>query len=675
MFKLRYISLLLFFVFVSAFVSQPTSMFEEEISLGEVSDKTIFAPRSVTYVDKEATEQLKQEKLSSIKDIYSMDETVSETIIQDFDQFIKELILAKENLAKSNSEEEKKPSKNEIISNLHNPYNLSEEEVNKFLSLTIGELEKMNDIFQKELELIFESGITEGNVESVRKNFQELKNNTNFYLFFSKEIIETLSHHLSNQITPNFILDEEATNKKKLDELASVGDVVIEIKKREAIVNIGDRVNEIQIKKLEELGIINQSYNYEEAFMQLPLFILFFGLFYIYGFTFKKEAFSKMRTFLFIFSSMSVVIVLTNVIPESFLNFSLFLPLLTILMIFTVFWGRSFIIVASIVLGALVSPGDLDYLLVSVTSGFLLAVGFKPNSKRINILFSGVILGIVLGLSELGISYALSAAIHIDTSISLLACSFIAAVLTVGLIPLVENSLGLVTSVRLYELSDPNHKLLKNLMKHALGTYTHSIMVGNLAEMAAEEIGANGLLLKIGAYFHDVGKLKNPHYFIENTTPDNNPHDLLDPYESAQIIRRHPLDSIEMCRKYNLPEPIIRLIASHHGDSYLNHFYERAKESNPETNKEDFRYQTPTPSSKEEGILLLADSTEAYARFLSSSDIDRDDFARRIESNILEKVEEGILRNCSLSLHDLDKITKVFVNYLVNSNHERISYK
>lgn len=679
MFRLKNIFILIIFIILSTLFSQPSNFFSEKVNVGDVSDKDIFAQKNHKFIDESATQKLIKDKTNAIQDVYVSNEIILETISSDFDTFIQSIIDTKSLLALKKKESEEydegettntfnfEEFKMNKISDVTNPFEFTNSELTLFLSLSKEELQKLSDIFTKELENVYESRVTGDNLEEVKRKF---KNNSNFYYFFSKDIANLVLSKVSNSFEPNFIFDEEATNQRKEKASNNVDDIYKVIQKGERIVSSGEVVTEEQVEKLIELGLIKTNFNYTDVLLQLPYIALIFTLFYLYSFHFYKKEFSSISKYLFILCSIALVILTTNLIKDTFYSF---IPFLTVLMIFMVFWGRKFVIFSSIILGLLLNISDFNYLSLSVIAGIVLILTFSRSGKRINLLISGILLGLALALSDAIVVYSIEGHFDAKSHLSFIFTSFSASVLTVGLIPLLENLLGMVTSVRLYELSDPNHPLLKRLMREALGTYTHSLMVGNLSEMAAEEIGANGLLLRVGSYFHDVGKLKQPEYFIENSTPSKNPHNDLEPIESANIIREHPIDSVKMCKEFKLPEPIINLIASHHGDAVLYHLYQPAKDKDANVDLNDFKYQTPTPKTKEEGILLLADSTEAYSRVLIGEP--KEIVEEKLKEMIFSKVKHGILRDCALSMKDLDVIIKTFTNYLVNSNHERISYK
>jgi hypothetical protein len=250
--------------------------------------------------------------------------------------------------------------------------------------------------------------------------------------------------------------------------------------------------------------------------------------------------------------------------------------------------------------------------------------------------------------------------------------SFIA----LGLLPVIESIFGYTTDIKLLELANLEHPLLEEMMMNAPGTYHHSILVGNLSKAASESIGAHPLLARVSAYYHDIGKLKMPHYFIENRTGNDDAHKALTPNMSALIILSHVKEGIEMARQYRLGKKITEMIGQHHGTSLVSYFYNRAKElEDPKLHvieEKDFRYIGPKPQTKEAGIIMLADSVEAASRILD------DPTPKRIETHVQEIIEiiflDGQLDECELTLKDLHAIQKSFIAILIGIFHHRIEY-
>ena len=235
-----------------------------------------------------------------------------------------------------------------------------------------------------------------------------------------------------------------------------------------------------------------------------------------------------------------------------------------------------------------------------------------------------------------------------------------------------ERTFGLVSDVSLLELSDTNSSLLRQLSEKAPGTFQHSMQVANLAEAAAAEIGANTLLVRVGALYHDIGKMQNPLYFIENQKTSLNPHDQLTPLQSAKVIIKHVADGIELARKHKLPERLIDFIRTHHGRSLTYYFYRKELDTNPNAKEEDFRYPGPIPFSKETAILMMADSVEAATKSLKNPTYEAlGEFVDRI---IKKQLDDNQFANSDISFKEIEAIKRVFKSKLTNIYHVRIAY-
>lgn len=252
-------------------------------------------------------------------------------------------------------------------------------------------------------------------------------------------------------------------------------------------------------------------------------------------------------------------------------------------------------------------------------------------------------------------------------------CTFIA----LGVTPIVEYFGGYVTDIRLIEISTLDHPLLKSLSVHASGTWNHSMVLGMMVEAASEEIGANSVLARVGAYFHDVGKIKKPQYFVENQRDGENRHDKLSPSMSALIIRSHVKDGVELAKKHNLPGHIIDMIEQHHGTSRIEFFYQKAQQEAREQGGEDvdislYTYSGPKPQTREAGLLMLADSIEPASRTIPDPTYDR---LQGLVQKIINKIfSSGQLNECDLTLRDLHKIAKCYTKVLASIYHQRVAY-
>jgi hypothetical protein len=240
------------------------------------------------------------------------------------------------------------------------------------------------------------------------------------------------------------------------------------------------------------------------------------------------------------------------------------------------------------------------------------------------------------------------------------------------LIYIYEKIFGLVSDVSLLELSDTNSKLLKELSNKAPGTFNHSLQVANLAEAAANEIGANAMLVRVGALYHDIGKLGNPSYFTENQITNVNPHDDLMPIDSAKIIIKHVIEGIEIARKNKLPDRVIDFIRSHHGTTLVYYFFKKQQESGDKCSEEDFKYPGPIPFSKETAILMMADSVEAASKSLKNPTFMMiDEFVDKI---IGGQMNANQFLNANITFREIETIKKIFKQKLTNIYHLRVEY-
>ena len=250
-----------------------------------------------------------------------------------------------------------------------------------------------------------------------------------------------------------------------------------------------------------------------------------------------------------------------------------------------------------------------------------------------------------------------------------------APILVIGLLPIFESVFNITTDITLLELSDLNRPLLRELAIRAPGTYTHSLIMANLSESAAEAIGANALLARVGCYYHDIGKMLKPEYFSENQglRGGRNPHDQLTPNMSMLIIASHVKDGLELAEEHGLPKALCDLIPQHHGTTVIEYFYNRAVElGGGGVRKEDFRYDGPRPQTREAGILMLSDSVESAARTLAERTPNR---VRQLVGNIIQqKFTAGELDECALTLQDLHKIEDSFIPVLMGTLHGRVEY-
>ncbi len=322
----------------------------------------------------------------------------------------------------------------------------------------------------------------------------------------------------------------------------------------------------------------------------------------------------------------------------------------------------------------IVTGNDLRFVVVALVGGLVAVYSVSKISQRGDLVRAGVFAGLANFLTIAAMSALQSEVPSILESVFGLVNGIVSSIFAIGSLPYLESLFGITSSIRLLELSNPNQPLLKRLLLEAPGTYHHSIIVGNLAEAAAEAVGADPLLVRVGAYYHDAGKVRRPYFFAENQLTWENPHDKIAPSLSTLIITSHVKDGVEMAREHNLPQPIVDIMQQHHGTDLVRYFYHRATEMDKEGTvlEQDFRYSGPRPQTKEAAVVMLADSVEAAVRAVSKPTPGRvEGLVRKI---IKDRLAYGQLDECDLTLKDLDLIARAFVRVLSGIFHARVEY-
>ncbi len=312
-------------------------------------------------------------------------------------------------------------------------------------------------------------------------------------------------------------------------------------------------------------------------------------------------------------------------------------------------------------------------MITSIVSGSAVVPVLRDRHGFSDIMAAGAVIAVINMLTTVSVGLVNSADIRVVMTWALWSGggALVSAVLAILLAMLLEWAFNLVTASKLMELANPNQPLLRRLLLETPGTYHHSILVANLAEAAATAVGANALLARVGAYYHDIGKLKRPLYFKENQLSDN-PHDRTDPRVSTAILTAHPHDGVDMALRARLPEEIQEIILQHHGDSPVLYFYDKAAKQGENVDVADFRYDGPRPRSREAAIVMLADTMEAAAR--AAGDSSPDKLAALIRKLIQGKLEDGQMDESALTFSDLARISEAFLTVLTGVYHDRIEY-
>ncbi len=480
-----------------------------------------------------------------------------------------------------------------------------------------------------------------------------------------------------SEIKPNFYYDKEKTEELKKETLKNTPPVMI--KKDQTIVKEGEPVSKYQLDLLKDVGLLNNNNNFEwYVFIGLGVLIaLVLFIQYAYIYKFYNEVFNDLNSLVLISLNNCIAILLAR----SMYTISPFLiPLASIPMILTLLLNYKISLFTSLVNCILIAVAvnfEVEIILIAIMSVVLGSTILRKMQERNDILYASSYIAIINVILTFSAGFLLSNSV-IDVSkkaLFTLIGGVLSAILTIGLLPLFENLFGIVTTIKLLELSNPNNPLLKKLLLEAPGTYHHSILVGNLAEVAAEVVNGNPVLARVSAYYHDIGKTKRPYFFKENQIGKENPHDKISPNLSTLIITSHVKDGLELAKEYKIPKVIQDIIQQHHGTSLVKYFYITMKNNSerPEdVNEEDFRYQGPIPKSKEAAIIMLADGVEAAVR--SINDPTKGKIEEMVNKIIKARLDEGQLDDCDLTLKEIGLIRDAFLKVLISIYHQRIEY-
>jgi putative nucleotidyltransferase with HDIG domain len=488
-------------------------------------------------------------------------------------------------------------------------------------------------------------------------------------------------------LEPNLRFDREATERNKNAELQAIGKEKGRVYKDEKIIKANERITDMHRDKLLSLARYRRTRLSQSNFWRflLPplgrLFfvafpILFFG-FYLYNFRRRIFA-SNSALILFSVSLAGLVIILNIIISQQYLSPYL-VPITIVSMLVTIAYDLEtglFLTFSAALLTGILSGFKLDVAFVGIAAGTVATFSVRRVRHRHEFYRSILYLSLVyFGVVYIIESLKLTPTSDLWRHAGLAALNgFLSPILTIGLLPLFETTFKLTTDITLLELSDLNRPLLKRLALEAPGTYHHSIMIGTLAEEAAKAINANSLLARVGSYYHDIGKMLKPEYFVENQMGARNKHEKLAPSMSALILEAHVKEGKELAEENGLPECIIEFITGHHGTGIMTYFYEKAKQQkgDNEINIEEYRYPGPKPRAKEVAIVMLADSVEAASRTLEDPTPARvRNLVKKISST---KFDSGELEGCDLTLRDLHLIEESFTRVLLGTYHRRIAY-
>jgi len=668
----------IFFLF--SFIILGANFIPDQVVLetGEVAKKDVYYNGGVvTYTSEIKTAEARAKAAQEVPQIFQMNHQVLNNLELGVEDFFVAVSTIKND---ANLDETAKMEKLKGLL----PESVPQESLSALLDADQETVAMLETELKGIIRTRMQDGVTKDQLESVQRriiNDVEALDLKSSFKVCLRGIVNQL------KFEPNKIYDPVTTAQEVESKLAQVKPVQVTIQPGEKIVEKGAVTTPEQIEALKYLGL-------QRANTPFPTFVGLFGfiaivyvLIIVYIRGYKPELQKQESNIVLLGLLINVSLIIAKIVtsihisdrPEFASQLGYAIPIAASSMLAAILFDVRTAVFITVVLGlfiGVITNGQMIYVTVAIVGGLVGIYRVANLSQRSHLVRASIDIGLVSALTVgvLGLMWNQSMpVIGLGMGMGLFNGVF-ASILTIGTLPFLETAFGITTSVKLLELSNPGHPLMKRLMVEAPGTYHHSILVGNLAEAAADAVGADSLLVRVGSYFHDIGKVKRPYFFIENQPSVENPHDKITPTLSTLIITSHVKDGVELAKEHKFPKVIVDIIEQHHGTGLVSYFYHKAKEGDkPESVLEsDFRYQTPRPQNRETAIIMLADSVEAAVHVLEKPT--KGHLEAKVREIIKQKLDDGQLSECDLTFKDIAVITQTFVRVLNGMFHSRIEY-
>ncbi len=656
------------------------------LDVGATVERDILAPRGANYESEILTAQLQEERASEVAEVLVLDTDVRDQQLAQLDAILAEIDDLRGDTGLS-------ASARETAVRAIPGTELSQRAAATIVASDFAQWRTLSDEARNALGSTLAGAIGEDEVASARSRAAGLLSPAleAAQIIALRELIDPL-------IVPTLTIDSERTERLRDEARQNTPPVLVDFSRGEIVVEEGTVLSEADVEALDELELRSTGIDPQQI-AATAVIALLSGAALVGYLTVARPASVRgprrvvLLGLLLIVPAATAKFALPLVAPDLDRHFLAHaLPLAAGPIAAAVLLDVGVAILLSAILAGIVvftsayAPGldaggaasqlETTRLALGTIAGSLAGVFVAANADRLQrFLAAGIAAAVASGLAVLPIWLIDSDAGLVDLvwlvgAVS--ASGLLSALIGVGAFVLLSRPFGIITRVELMELAQLSQPLLRRLQDEAPGTFQHSILVGNLAERAADRIGADPLLARVGAYYHDIGKLTAPGFFIENTGPDENPHEGLDPLQSTRVIMQHVTGGVELARKSGLPEVLIQFIEQHHGKRLVSFFYRRASEVDPEIDPDLFRYPGPRPQSREAALVMLADSCEAATR--ASGDRSAERIRTIVSDTFRERIEEGEFDESPISLRDLGVVRETYVSTLTAVFHPRVEY-
>ena len=646
------------------------------LAVGEIAGEDIYYQgAAATYTSQIKTDEARAIAAAQVEQIFITDQQAVDNLTANINQYFQEI----KNFQAAGMEDVAA-----LAERLPGTY--EEETLQAIVELPAEDITALQELLQTIVHEVYAQGILKEDIPQAREKIAAAiasSTVTGQKELFLKSLAEGL------ELLPNKEYDALTTAQAVEEAMAEINAVQVTVQPGEKLVSRGSMVTDYQLEALQALGLYRETALSSPYIGTLLLAVVCCILLYYYLKLFQPQIFQNLNRITLFAVVITVTLLLCKIISlitvenGSDLNqlIGYMLPAGAATMLISVLLARDAAIFCTVlfaVFTGIITNGNFSCVLVTISSGLTAAYCASRLNQRsqfvgANVYIAAANAAVILGYGLIQ-NYDLT---YIGLGMVFgLANSLLCTILAMGVLPFLESGFGITTVLRLLELSNSNNPLLKRLMMEAPGTYNHSILVGNLAEAAADAIAADPLLVRVASYYHDIGKLRRPYFFIENQHPGENPHDKLQPAVSAMIITSHVTEGGQMLRQEKFPQEIIDLVEQHHGTGFLSFFYHKAleqAEDKDKIKKDDFRYKGPKPQTREAGLVLLADSVQAAVQSLNGVP-SKEQMAQVVEDIIKGKIEDGQLQQCPLTFKDLQLISQSFLTVLGGMYHQRIAY-
>lgn len=667
------LAFLLFTLLMTVILASQNFFFQSIIENG-ISKKDIIAKKTITVVDVQRTEQHRREIAQKVDPI----------LVPAEDDFIKNNLAALQSsimqIRKKNTSFENKKDETSILFDIPDG-SRKEYVLNYLLKTSDNNLQQIFDKSSLTLSNILAVGITEKDYDGY-----------NLGKFIRKNAVSNVSRNqlgiitamLEQVIMPNLVVDENATEIAKKNAQNSVKPYDVVFKKGDKIVFEGEPVTRLKRDALRKAGYNVIEMDYKGLLGIFVIVVLGTLAFLKYMKSFEKHYLDSSH--LLVVAVLSLLFVaIASLIPTGFSPYVL--PMPAFILLLAIFANPRIALIAASILLAVLSISfayNVQFVIAFIIINLIstIAISKVKFTRRFDLVKTGIEIAVAAAITLLSIYLLEKCLADIDNYVIitdtcwLFVNCILSGVIALGTLPLLESAFRIITPYGLAELADHNQSLLKRLQMDAPGTYHHSLMVSNLCEAAAEAVGANPILARVGALYHDIGKLKRPLFFVENQSyfGIENPHTKLNPRFSKMVITAHPKDGVELAKESGLPPVIYNFILQHHGEGLASYFYTQAvqEEGIENVKKEQFRYTGPKPNMKETAILMIADAVESAVRAMKGAS--SEEIEKIIDKIIIERLNDGQLSDSPLTLKDLRTIAATFNRILRGMQHNRIKY-